>query len=284
MSYPSKRFQEKRMPAWSMAKVFSPTSLACVVIIVASLIAQPAHAQFQAIAAAGQPMIPDRQFDSWVFQNLKNETICKEVLEGQLDNQIELIESYLSLSDDQEKKIKLAGRGDMRHFFDQVEIHRAQFRALQSDRKNANVIFQKIQPLQLQMQKGLFTEDSLFQKVLLNTLDEGQRKKHEDWQKKREARLRLIVIRTALAEIEQLIPLLDHQRKELLTVLTENTNLELQPSAYLSYYMRYQIGLLDTDAMKSVLDENQLKAFKAYAAQGHAYKRFLQQQGLLADD
>src|SRR6478672_7877710 len=103
---------------------------------------------------------------------------ARRQLEWQLTVQIEDIDRACSLTNPQRKKLELAGRGDIKRFFDRYEqvIRKSQ---VERNEQGLRKISQDITPLEITLQVGLFYEDSLLLKSLRNTLTDEQFAQYE---------------------------------------------------------------------------------------------------------
>ena len=139
--------------------------------------------------ANGRVLIDEANFDRWVFQGNARVVVVRGhggVAENgvaatarvQLDSQLKVRLDELvrdcHLNEAQQRKLALAGRGDIKRFFDQVEEVRKKFLAVRNDQNRLNQVWQEISPLQQQFSTGLFGEQSLFAKVLRTTLKIGR--------------------------------------------------------------------------------------------------------------
>jgi hypothetical protein len=70
------------------------------------------------------------------------------------------------LSPAEEEKLILAGRGDIKRFFDRVEAHRPAFEAARKDLVEGQAFLRTIQPLSIEFQLGVYDFGSLFTKTL----------------------------------------------------------------------------------------------------------------------
>ena len=84
------------------------------------------------------------------------------------------IEQICDLSETQKKKLQLAGRGDIKRFFDSVGEAKMKFNALKDDQNKRNQIWQFIQPLRMKLNTGIFDENSLLHKIRTRTLKPEQ--------------------------------------------------------------------------------------------------------------
>src|SRR5262245_63549041 len=67
--------------------------------------------QVQAVPAA--PVIPDEQFEQWVFQEHGNAAATRKRLDALLKLKVEDVDRSCKLSDSQKKKLLLMGRGEI---------------------------------------------------------------------------------------------------------------------------------------------------------------------------
>ena len=68
-----------------------------------------------------------QQFDRWIFQGTKDPSSARSMLESRIDLEVMRIQQSTPLKEDQEKKIRLAGQGDIKRFYDDVDVARRQF-------------------------------------------------------------------------------------------------------------------------------------------------------------
>ena len=140
------------------------------------------------VPAAVNPqfMVADETFDQWVFGNVQNGGGAKTRLKALLQLQIQEIERACKLSDAQKTKLELAGRGDLKRFNDRVEEKRKRFQLVKNDQQKFQNFFQEIQPLQAEVQAGLFGEGSFFSKTIAKTLDDDQAVAYADATRERQ--------------------------------------------------------------------------------------------------
>jgi len=70
------------------------------------------------------------------------------------------------LSDADEEKLVLAGRGDIKRFFDKVEMMRSGFEEARKDISDGQDFLHRLTPLSQEFQFGPFRDHSLFAKTL----------------------------------------------------------------------------------------------------------------------
>jgi hypothetical protein len=69
-------------------------------------------------------VVERENFDRWLFTNEPSEAARRKHLEDALRAQIDLAALHYNLTTPQRAKLRLAGRGDIKRFFDQVEERR----------------------------------------------------------------------------------------------------------------------------------------------------------------
>ncbi len=251
-------------------------------MVVLAATTMPGHAAVVDVVVQPRQEIADTQFDSWLFQTARNEAGCRKRLEAQMNVLLFEATRDFALSESQQQKLRLAARGDVKRFFDQVEIRRDKFQELKHDRQNMSKVFQELQPLQQRLNAGLFEKDSLFAKVLQYVLDDAQQEIQIERQADRIERQRKAAVRIAIVELERILPLNHRQRLVLTEQLLGTANSIPVMTRYGKYLMHYHLSEIDQAKLIDVLDEAQMEGFKKYAEQGKAYAAFLRQQGLLA--
>jgi hypothetical protein len=103
-------------------------------------------------------------FDLWMYGDLAVEKRTVWLLAALSAKVVSVRDRGLSAAE--EEKLILAGRGDIKHFFDRVEAQRPGFEAVRKDLVEGQAFLQTIQPLSIEFQLGLFDFGSLFSKTL----------------------------------------------------------------------------------------------------------------------
>jgi hypothetical protein len=132
----------------------------------------------------GQPWPPE-QFDRWVFPQL-DRAGARQWLDAQLARQIEKIDRAYDLTAAQKQKLRLAGRGNIKRFFDRYESVKEEFSLTGGDGQKSLALQQEIQSLQAAA-NDLFHEDSLLFKSLLHTLTGEQLARYQALDRERRA-------------------------------------------------------------------------------------------------
>jgi hypothetical protein len=226
----------------------------------------------------------DDQFERWVFQQDGTASRARQRLESLLATQIENIDRACRLTDAQKKKLQLAGRGDIKRYFDRYERVKRKSQLLERDEQNFQEIQRDINPLRVTLLRGLFDEDSLLIKSLPNTLTGEQFTRYGTMARQRRASLHRASIEQAIALLQRGMPLRDAQRRELITLMTNETKPARTSSQYDCYVLLLQLGRLPEAKLKPLFGETQWEMVNRQLAQVKELEPMLRQSGQLSDE
>ena len=236
------------------------------------------------INAQPQWEMQENQFESWVFQNFPTAQAARTKLDQMLVLHTEDVDRGCSLTESQKKKLQLAGRGDIKKFFEEVEVVRKKFLLIRKDQNKINEIWQDIQPLQMTFMSGLHGDKSLFHKTLINMLNAEQRKNYETFSGERRKFQFRAKVELVVAILENSLPLRDEQRQKLIALVVEET----QPprfSGQMDYYLvMWNISKLPEAKLKPLFDNTEWKTLNQQFVQVRGMEQWFQQNGALKDD
>jgi hypothetical protein len=106
----------------------------------------------------------DTAFEGLIYGDDSSAKEAQARLDRLLQEKLDVIARLKILNEAQQRKLKLAGQGDVKHWFDRVEQLRAQYRPV-TDRETARQLMVDAVPVKFQLEHGPFGETSLFQKV-----------------------------------------------------------------------------------------------------------------------
>lgn len=239
-----------------------------------------------ATPAAAQPaQIGIEQFERWIFQN-SNAEQARMTFASKIELEITRIEQATTLLEAQKERIRLAGQGDLKRFYDRVEKVRREFRAMEQglNQNNVNEVHQLTLPLQAEVRRGLFGPGSLLQKVVAATLDEQQLEIMR-LEAERQQKLKMEnAVMVYLTQLGRLIPMTAAQRQALLDLALANMKSFNVDDRYANYLVRYRLSMIPIAEFEPIFDEAQLTSLQKNLQQGQALKQMLQQQGALIDD
>lgn len=234
---------------------------------------------------ANQFVVSENQIEQWVFRNNNGNMSAKQKLASGLQIEIELIKTAVKLTEDQERKLELAGRGDVARFFASLEIQKKKFPAGSMTQEKFNEMWQQIQPLTARYQAGLHGRGSLFYKVLPIVLTSEQWEQYQQQDRERQRRHYRAKIEVVLTVLDQRLPMTQEQRQKLIDVVLAKSE---PPKAYgqSDYYLiMWRISQIPDEHLKPIFDEQEWKVFTRTTQQVRGMKQWIEQmEGGLEDD
>ncbi|QEH33723.1 hypothetical protein OJF2_22290 [Aquisphaera giovannonii] len=132
-------------------------------------------AEAGAAAPAPTPIIPqDDSFDDWAFGGGDGLAKFREQLDRLLESRLREVEAMFALSDAQRRKLRLAGKGDIRRVLDLIEEAREEFDQARVDVRRLAELQRDLKLIELRVSEGLFRDRSLFSKTLRKMFDDRQ--------------------------------------------------------------------------------------------------------------
>jgi hypothetical protein len=267
-----------------------PLAAVLLAVLVAAPAARAQDDEEEEPAAPAPPqavfMLNDAQFDQWVFGNLGggNAATARTKLNSLLTLHVEDLDRSCGLSPVQKKKLELAGRGDIKRFFDRVDEMRKKFDKVKNDQNAFGMIWQEIQPLQAAMNSGLFDESSIFTKAVKATLTGDQVARHEEVVRDRllyryRARLDL-----ALELLNNSVGFTFDQRERLAKLLETETRPPKRMGSNDYWAVLYQISTVPDAKLRLIFDDVQWRALSRQLAQAKGLGMWLKQNGFVPDE
>jgi hypothetical protein len=240
---------------------------------------EAANAQGMVFIQQQQPGI--EQFEQWVFNRMGGAGIARNRLNAALELHIDEINRVCGMSDVQRRKLLLAGRGDIKRFFDRVDEAKRRYVRVMND-QNHN-IWEDIQPLQNALNVGIFVEDSIFAKTVKNTLSDEQAAKLAEQEQHRNKTRYAITIDWFIAHIDKGLGLSADQRRRLSELLKETR----PPRRFGSsdyYYLMYRASQMPEDRVKPIFDDIQWRVFNMQLNQARGMQQWLKNNGMIDDE
>ncbi len=225
--------------------------------------------------------IQEENFDQWVFQGSNNAAAGKARIESSVKMKLAELRRVCELTDAQAKKLTLAARGDMRQFFEEVEVVRKKFLKVRNDQNAFNQIWQEIHPLQQKQQAGLFGDSSFFAKTVRNTLTREQQEKYQVVLDDRRRFRYQAAVEVALHTLSNTVALHHDQHEAIFKLIIEETQPPLNFGQYDQYFVFYSLAKLPAAKLKPLLDDRQWKLIQQHLQQGRGMEANLMQQGMI---
>jgi hypothetical protein len=192
-------------------------------------------------------------FNQWVF-GIPNVTTsaAAERLESNLMLAVDDLDRAVTLTENQRRKLILAGHGDRKRFFDRVA---EQYR---HDPKGANEIVAFAEPLAADYALGLYGEGSFFAKTIATTLTPEQAaRQRESLQEKLKFRYQAKVT-LILASLDKRVGFTtDQQRRFTALILEETTPLRRPAGQDESSLVLFKIARLPENKVRPIFDDLQ---------------------------
>ena len=223
------------------------------------------------------------QVDQWVFNRWGGLAATRDRLEADLALRIDDLDRACAITPVQQKKLKLAGMGDIKRYFDRVDQLKQRFAGESaSARGNVNNIWQEMQPLQIELNAGLFGTNSFFVKTLKSTLDADQAKRYEELLQERAAERGSATIEWFVVHIDKALGLSELQRRRLVELLAKETPPPQRFGQADFWYLMYQLTRVPEDRIRAILDEPQWRLLNRQFAQARGMEPWLKSNGLIA--
>jgi hypothetical protein len=180
--------------------------------------------------------VDESYFDQVVLQSQSRQMFLDRV-QSELEMRLTEIESVCPLTTDQKGALELASAGDLQRFLAKLEPLRQLFNTKRKGDPAAaqeffNEFWQKAQPFQQQVQRGMFSQRSLFDRTLRATLNTEQVSQLAELEgKRREFRWKANVP-GAIITLEQSHPMTHAQRQRLTVLLEENVPASIPTQTY----------------------------------------------------
>jgi hypothetical protein len=227
----------------------------------------------------------DEQFDQWVFGGGKNLATVRASTDSLLTMQIEEIDRACGLTEAQKQKLRLAGKGDLKRFFDVYDEKKRKFQTLKSDQNRINEVFQEIQPLQASIASGLFGEGSIFAKTVGKTLEPPQAERFEKVTREKRAYRYRARVELAVNLLDNYVGFTADQRRRLAAVLAEETRPPKKFGRYDYQVVILQASKLPEARLRPIFpDDAQWRKVRRQMDQVKGLELYLKNNGFLPAD
>jgi hypothetical protein len=243
---------------------------------------QNAQAAVMLRAAAAQQMANVEQVDQWIFGRFGGSGGARNKLDSSLKLRIEDLDRSCHISDLQKKKLLLAGRGDIKRFFDKIEEVKRKFHNGQND-PNAN-IWQDIQPLQVELNTGLFGDDSIYYKTIRRTLDGDQISRYESSLRERKMVRYRTTIEWFVVHLDKGLGFSDDQRQRFVELLVNESRPPRKFGQGDYWYLMIQTARVPESRIKPIFDVPQWRLLSRQFAQARGMEQWLKSNGVTPDD
>lgn len=232
-------------------------------------------------------------FDQMLYQNDRGKAAAEERIRARVELQLAEIEQACQLSEAQKQKLQLAVRGELQRLSAVIGLLRAKYEKLAKNPNGQVVdpfggmneamqsIWQEIQALQLRMNSGLTDRaDSLFMKVVSQTLTAEQRAKYDVIRTERQQFRYEANIAVSLHNLEDVVYFSEAQR-EAITKLLLAMPAPRQTGQYEMQIILIRIGMIPAEKLQPLFSPVQWRKLDARREQYRQNRQAYLQSGLL---
>jgi hypothetical protein len=222
------------------------------------------------------------QVEQWLFGRYGGIGGARSKLESALAVRLDDLERAFGLTAAQKKKLKLAGNGDLKRFFDRVAALKRGSAELQRN-PNANLAHE-LQPLQAELAAGLFGDGSIFGKTIGKTLDADQAARYQSMVRERISGRRRATIEWFAVHIGSNVGLSSDQRSRLVELIVNHTPAPKKFGQGDYWVTMYNLSRLPEDKLQPIFDAPQWRLMRRQLAQARVMEQWLRSNGMLPDD
>jgi hypothetical protein len=222
-------------------------------------------AQDQENAAPARRVVVVRNgdLDGLVSSLLRGKDVAQFQFESILKMRVEMIAHRCALTETQMSKLLVAGRGDIKHFFDRVEEISADLDGDADDRNEFRQFLKEVWPPRVDSRRDVFGEGSIFSKVFKTTLTAEQSALFEKVPRDRALARHQATIAWVASKLETLLELSPDEQRQLEVFLREHTRPPRYFAEHDDYPALFQASKLDYYGVlfqASKLPENKLRS------------------------
>jgi hypothetical protein len=237
-----------------------------------------------AVSAQNQFEVDRNTVEQWIFQQQGTAIEGRKHLESQLSLELRMLQNSLQLDDTQIAKIELAGKGDIKRFFDRISEVVSKIEAMELNQNQINEAYQLTIPIATEVNGGLFTESSLMHKVLHGSISEEQSQLLITEAKLRRRLLIESLIKGYVLTLGRSVPMTADQSRKVIEILVAKTENDRLAGQYASFLIAYRWSRVPEEELQTFLHEKQIKAMKKGKAEMNGMLQFFKQQGMIVDE
>lgn len=228
------------------------------------------------------------QFDRWVMLQFQTRDGAGQQLEMLLAMQLRKLTADCRLREDQQKKIELAGRGDIKHFLDRFDFIARTMQNPRSSTDELRAAMGEMQPLVNSTRQRIFGDDSLLGKTLDSVLDPQQAAAREHALVERNNRRHQAAIASAARTLQSNLGLSDEQCSRLTQLLLSETRppRRFGTAPEISLVL-FQASRIPEDKLRPIFDDGQWRIMSRWMSvyiRGASGEKTLRNFGFVFDD
>jgi len=227
-------------------------------------------------------VVSDQQFDRWVFGVFGADGFRRRA-ELSLTSHLNDVDRICPLTAVQKNKLLLAGRGDIKRYFDHVEAARIKIHDQSIDRVEVQAILQEFQRRAPNSRPELFGEKSLFSKSLKNTLTAEQFGRYQKVTRDGSVARHRTTITWVVAVMDNTLRLSEEQHRQLEELLAKETRPPKRFGEYDYYGLMFQVSRLPMEKLRPIFDDVQWGTLERQLAFAVRLEPTLKEGGFVPD-
>jgi hypothetical protein len=192
--------------------------------------------------------------EAWAF-GMKRADAQAQV-ESRLTLEIERIERSCRITEEQKRKLQLAGRGDLKRLLDRVDEVRRKLHDSKGNQAQRDVIEKEMQPLHNQLTEDLPLRGSMFAKTLTRTLSDHQMAAYREGHRESRRFRHRAQVDLVVEVFDMAAGCSDEQRRRLTKLLLEETRLPSKTDEEFQIVLAQTVRLPEAK-LKPIFDDSQ---------------------------
>jgi hypothetical protein len=225
----------------------------------------------------------EQQFDQLLFGRFGGAGVYRNRLESALSLKLDDVERITGITPSQKRKLLLAGRGDIKRFFDKVDEAK-RLSANPGANARFNNIWQAVQPLQMELNTGMFDDSSLLAKTITHTLENDQLTRYDEVLRERKRDRYRTSVGWFVVRMDKELGLDHEQREKLLALMMAETKPPKRFGQNDYWFMMSQAARISESSLKPIFDDIQWKLVSRQLLQARSMRPFLEANGVVLDD
>jgi hypothetical protein len=228
-------------------------------------------------------LISESSYDWWIFGYGETAHMVRVTVERELELLIDEVDRAGGLDAKQRARLRLAGRGDIERWFEEVDAARATFTSVRVSRDEYDVLQQGVEPLRDRLEQGLFSDESLFRKAVRTTVSPAHAARWGEFQEARKQARYRAKVSWVIAVLDNVMALSDEQRQALERFVLAETRLPRQFGRWDYYVILWQMSRLPEAKLRPLLSEHQWEVLNhqfTELTRDHM-RRYIERAGLL---
>jgi hypothetical protein len=219
----------------------------------------------------------------WIGGGLGTPQAARELFEAQLKSRVDRLNGRYQLSATQQKKLFVAGRGDIKRFFDRVDDLRRRQELAAGDREARLANIQDFISLTKAARRDLFDAQSIFAKTIKSTLTPEQIERFAKLEPEIAQRRHLETIRWVVGTWDETIKLNGVQHAQIEALLVQETR-PPRTFGYNDYFGLLLQAARHEEKLKAVFTPAQWTTVSAQLAEARRLETILKDEGYVPEE